>query len=98
MQDEQEVLTTFKEYGEKFESLKPGEVIPFYHYPSILISDDQAVALKNQLEAWFVLKKVMSDLKKQSYKHNLMRDLKVTFQSAHLATITGAATPFKQDE
>ena len=97
MQDEQEVLKTFKEYGEKFESLKPGEIIPYYHYPSILISDDKAVALKNQLEAWLVLKKVMGDLKQQGYKYNLMRDLKVTFQSDNLATITGAATRFKQD-
>ena len=98
MQDEQEVLRTFNKYGKKFESLKPGEVISFYHYPSILISDDKAVALKNKLEAWFVLTKVMGDLKKQGYKYSSTRDLKVTFQSERLATITGTATRFKHDD
>ncbi len=98
MTDEQEVLKTFEEYSEKFQSLKPRDVMDYYHYPSILISDDKAAALKNKLEAWFVLTKVMGDLKQQGYKYNLTRDLKVTFQSARLATLTGAATRFREDK
>lgn len=97
MQDEQEVLKTFKDYGEKFESLKPGEVIPFYHYPSILIGNDKAVALKNKLEAWFVLTKVMGNLKQDNYHHSELRDLKVKLLSKNLATITGKAKRVRKD-
>ena len=98
MQDEQKVLDTFNDYSKKFELLKPGELTPFYHYPSILISDDKAAALKNKLEAWFVLTKVMGDLKKENYHHSVMRDLKVKFLSEKLATITGAAKRVREDK
>lgn len=39
MKDEaSKVLETFKQYGEAFSMLKPRELLPFYHYPSLLIS------------------------------------------------------------
>ena len=98
MQDEQKVLDTFNDYSKKFELLKPRELTPFYHYPSILISDDKAAALKNKLEAWFVLTKVMGDLKRDNYHQSEMRDLKVKLLSKNLATITGAAKRVRKDK
>jgi len=99
MKDEtSKVLETFNEYGAAFTMLKPGAVLHFYHYPSILISHDKSVVMKNGLEAWFTLKKIMGDLKREKYHRNEMRDLKVKFLSENLATITGAATRYRKDE
>ncbi len=33
MTDEQEILKTFEEYSKKFQSLKPIDVMGYYHYP-----------------------------------------------------------------
>ena len=98
MTDEQEILKTFEEYSEKFQALKPRDVMGYYHYPSILINDDKAAALKNPLEAYIALKIAMGDLKKQGYEYAYTRNLKVTMQSDHLAIITGAATRFRKDD
>lgn len=98
MKDEtSEVLETFNNYGEAFELLKPKAVLLFYHYPLILISQDKSAALKNQLEGWFALKKVMGDLKRENYDKSEMRDLKVKFLSENLATITGTAKRLRKD-
>lgn len=97
MRDEQEVLETFKNYGAAFELLKPKELLPYYHYPCILISQDKSAALRNQLEAWFALKKVIGDLKRENYEKSCMRDLRVKLQSNNLATITGTAERLRKD-
>lgn len=97
MSDEQEVLKTFKNYSSTFELLSAKELLPYYHYPCILVSQDKSAALRNQLEAWFALKKVMGDLKRENYHKSCMRDLQVKFQSNNLATITGAAKRLRKD-
>lgn len=97
MSDEQEVLETFKNYSSKVELLSAKELLPYYHYPCILISQDKSIALKNQLEAWFVLKKVIGDLKQENYAKSPMRDLQVKLQSNNLAAITGAAKRLRKD-
>ncbi len=63
-----------------------------------MISDDKAAALKNPLEAYIALKIAMGDLKTQGYDHAYTRDLKVTMQSDHLATIIGAAKRVREDK
>ena len=98
MSNEDEVLETFKNYSSTFELLNAKALLPYYHYPCILISQDKSVALKNQLEAWVALKKVIGDLKKENYAKSPLRDLKVKLQSNNLATITGAAKRLRKDE
>lgn len=98
MSDEDEVRETFENYSSTFERLNAEALLSYYHYPCILINQDKSVAVKNQLEAWFVLKKVISDLKKENYAKSPLRDLKVKLQSNNLATITGAAKRLRKDE
>jgi len=98
MSDEDEVRETFKKYSSTFELLSAKALLHFYHYPCILISQDKSAALRNQLEAWIALKKVIGDLKQENYKKSWMRDLQVKVQSNNLATITGAAKRVRQDE
>lgn len=92
------VLETFNQYSEAFSMLKPSALLPFYHYPSLLISHDKSVAMKNKLEGWLVFTKLISDLKRQKYDISEMRDLKVKFLSDDLAIITGAATRYRIDD
>lgn len=98
MSDEDEVLETFKKYSSTFELLNAKALLPYYHYPCILISQDKSAALKNQLEAWIALKKVIGDLKQENYDKSYMHDLQVKFQSDNLATITGTAERLRKDK
>lgn len=99
MKDEtSEVLEVFNEYGTAFTMLKPKALLPFYHYPSMLISPDKSVVIKNGLEAWLVFTKLMADLKRQNFdRSEIHNNTKVKFLSDNLAIITGAATRYKKD-
>ncbi|KJH69848.1 DUF6841 family protein [Aliterella atlantica] len=97
MSDEDDVLETFKKYSSTFELLSAKALLHFYHYPCILISQDKSAALRNQIEAWIALKKVIADLKQENYKKSWMRDLQVKLQSSNLATITGIAERLRKD-
>ena len=101
MQDEaSKVLETFNQYGEVFSMLKPRALLPFYHYPSMLISYDKSVVIKNGFEAWLVFTKLMADLKKQNFARSEIHEenTKVKLLSDNLATITGTATRYRKDE
>ena len=100
MKDEtSEVLETFNQYGEAFSMLKPRALLPFYHYPSMLISHDKSVVIKNGFEAWLVFTKLMADLKKQNFARSEIHEenTKVKLLSDNLATITGTATRYRKD-
>lgn len=100
MKDEtNEVLETFNQYGEAFSLLKPRALLSFYHYPSMLISHDKSVVIKNGFEAWLVFTKLMADLKKQNFARSEIHEekTKVKFLSDNLATITGTATRYRKD-
>jgi hypothetical protein len=100
MQDEaSKVLETFNQYGEVFSMLKPRALLPFYHYPSMLISYDKSVVIKNVLEAWLVFTKLIADLKKQNFARSEIHEenTKVKFLSDNLATIPGTATRYRKD-
>lgn len=94
-----EVLKTFNQYGEAFSMLKPRALLPFYHYPSMLISHDKSVVIKNGFEAWLVFTKLMADLKKQNFARSEIHEenTKVKFLSDNLATIPGTATRYRKD-
>ena len=95
-----EVLKIFNQYGEAFSMLKPRALLSFYHYPSMLISDDKSVVIKNGFEAWLVFTKLMADLKKQNFARSEIHEenTKVKLLSDNLATITGTATRYRKDE
>lgn len=100
MKDEtSEVLETFNEYGEAFELLKPKALLAFYHYPSMLISRDKSVVIKNELEAWLVFTKLIADLEGQNFDRSVIHEenTKVKFLTENLATITGTATRYRKD-
>lgn len=95
--DPQAILDTFHEYAKKFEHLKPSEVLPFYHYPAILISPDQVVAIKNRIEGFVIFKIVMGGLKQRGYDHSHMEALSVRYLSDELAIVSGIVIRCKKD-
>lgn len=99
MKDEtSKVLEIFNDYGAAFTMLKPRALLPFYHYPSMLISHDKSVVMKNGFEAWLVFTKLMADLKRQKFARSYIHEnTKVKFLSDNLAIITGAATRYRTD-
>lgn len=95
--DPQAVLDTFHQYAKTFEHLNPAKVLPFYHYPAILISPDKVVAIKNWIEGFVIFKIVMGGLKRRGYDHSHMESLSVRHLSDELAIVSGGVIRYKKD-
>lgn len=93
----QVILDRFHQYAETFESLKPSKVLPFFHYPAILITPDKIAAIKNQIEGFFTFKKVMSDLQRRGYHHAHTKSLSVRHLSNDLAIVSGIVIRCRKD-
>ncbi len=93
----QVILDTFHLYAKSFENLKPSQVLPFYHYPAILISPDKVVAIKNWIEGFVIFKIVMGGLKKRGYDHSHTESLSVRYLSHDLAIVSGIVIRCKKD-
>ncbi len=96
--DPQAVLSTFHRYAKTFETLRPSLVLPFYHYPAILISPSKAVAVKNRIVGFVVFLSIMRDLKRRGYDHNKTESLSVRQLSHNLAIISGTVIRYKKDD
>jgi hypothetical protein len=93
----QVILDRFHQYAETFESLKPCKVLPFFHYPAILIAPGKTAAIKNRIEGFFTFNKVMSDLKRRGYHYAHTKSLSVRQLSNDLAIVSGIVIRCKED-
>lgn len=91
----QAVLDTFRQYAQTFENLNPSTVLPFYHYPAMLVSPDKAVAIKNWIEGLVTFTIVMLDLKWRGYDHSKTESLCVNQLSDNLATVSGTVIRYQ---
>jgi hypothetical protein len=95
--DTQIILKTFQDYGKKFEELRPSSVLPYFHYPSLLISPDNEAAITNWFTGFVTFAMVMSSLKQRGYSHGKMPSLSARRLSNNLAIVSGNVIRYKQD-
>lgn len=94
----QVILDTFHRYAETFEHLKPAQVLPFYHYPALLIAPGKAVAIKNWVEGFIAFWVVMEGLRRRGYGHSHTDSLSVRYISHDLALVSGVVIRYKRDK
>jgi hypothetical protein len=95
--DTQTILNTFQDYAKTFESLNPLAILPFYHYPALLISSNKVAALNHQLEGLIKLSFVMAELKFRGYDHARTEFLSVRQLGNNLAIVSGVVIRYKKD-
>jgi hypothetical protein len=97
MTDEEALIkTTFEQYADAFQALKPKEVIPFLHFPAMLISPEKVAVLGNPAIGYLVFRKVMKDLKLRCFQSSITKSLNVQQLSDNLAIVTGLVIRYKQ--
>lgn len=90
------IKKTFEQYADAFQVLKPAKVIPFIHFPAILISPEKVAVIGNSVIGYFVFKKVMKDLKLRCFRGSTTESLNVQQLSDNLAIVTGLVIRYKQ--
>jgi hypothetical protein len=90
------IQKTFAQYAEAFQALKPAKVLPFFHFPAMLISPEKVAVIGNPIIGYFGLKKVMQDLKRRCFTRSYIESLKVQQLSDTMAIVTGVVIRYKQ--
>jgi ketosteroid isomerase-like protein len=90
------IQKTFEQYAEAFQALEPAKVLPFYHFPAMLISPEKTAVIGNSIIGFFGFGKVMKDLKRRCFSRSEAKSLNVQQLSNNLAIVTGAVIRYKQ--
>jgi hypothetical protein len=97
MMDESTLIQkTFEEYAEAFQALEPKQILPFFHYPVMLIAPDKVAVVRNPIMGYFGFKKVMKELKQRCFTRSYAESLQVQQLSENLAIVTGVVIRLKQ--
>ena len=97
MTDEKDrIEKAFQQYADAFQALKPAKVLPFFHFPAMLISPEKAAVIGNPIIGFFGFRKVMKDLKRRCFTRSYTESLKVQQLSDNLAIVTGLVIRYKQ--
>jgi hypothetical protein len=90
------IKKTFEQYADAFQALEPGKIIPFIHFPAMLISPEKTVVMGNQIVAYLGFRKVMKDLKDRCFSRSIARSIKVKQLDETLAIVTGLVIRYKR--
>lgn len=90
------ILKTFQQYAEAFQALEPAKILPFYHFPAMLISPEKVAVIGNPIIGYFGFKKVMQELKQRCFIESEAKFLNVQQLSDNLAIVTGVVIRYKQ--
>lgn len=97
MTDEEALIkTTFEQYADAFQALKPKKVLPFIHFPAMLISPEKVAVLGNPAIGYLVFNKVMKDLRRRCFRGSITKSLNVQQLDDNLAIMTGLVIRYKQ--
>ncbi|PSB21599.1 nuclear transport factor 2 family protein [Phormidesmis priestleyi ULC007] len=97
MTDEKDLIEkAFQQYADAFQALDPAKVLPFFHFPAMLISPEKAAVIGNPIIGYFGFSKVMKDLKRRCFTRSVAESLHVQQLSDNLAIVTGVVIRFKQ--
>lgn len=86
----------FEQYADAFQALEPAKILPFYHFPAMLISPEKVAVIGNSIIGYFGFKKVMQDLKQRCFTRSEARSLHVQQLSDNLAIVTGLVIRYKK--
>lgn len=98
MNDEPTVLKTFRDYTEAFRKLDPNALLPFYHYPALIIDKDkEPKVLTNRIIGWIGFYGAMRDLRKQGFGYSELHELSGKQLSENVVIVSGTATRHRND-
>jgi len=97
MTDEKDLIEkAFQQYADAFQALDPAKVLPFFHFPAMLISPEKAAVIGNPIIGFFGFSKVMKDLKRRCFTRSEAKSLNVQQLSDNLAIVTGLVIRYQQ--
>lgn len=97
MTDEKDLIEkAFQQYADAFQALEPAKVLPFFHFPAMLISPEKAAVIGNSIIGYFGFGKVMKDLKRRCFTRSYTEPLNVQQLSDNLAIVTGFVIRLKK--
>ena len=97
MTDEKDLIEkAFQQYADAFQALDPAKVLPFFHFPAMLISPEKAAVIGNPIVGYFGFSKVMKDLKRRCFTQSYTKSLEVQQLSDNLAIVTGRVIRLKK--
>jgi 3-oxoadipate enol-lactonase len=89
------IRLTFLQYAQAFNSLDPTQVEPFFQVPSMLMTSDLVVVMKESKEVIGVFTALMDGLKKKSFKESkILGSLQVSQFSNNQGQVVGIAKRF----
>lgn len=99
MNDESTVLDTFRDYTEAFRKLDPKALLPFYHYPALVINkDEKPKILIHPIIGLFGFSGVMKDLRKKGFGYSKLHELSAKQLSENVVIVSGTATRHRKDD
>jgi hypothetical protein len=96
MKEEDLIQKRFEEYAKAFQALKPEKVLPFFHFPAMLISPEKIAVISNPVIGYFGFKKAMKELEQRCFSRSIAESLNVQQLSDNLAIVTGVVIRYKQ--
>ncbi|QYO67611.1 hypothetical protein [Leptolyngbya sp. 7M] len=90
------IQKTFEQYAEAFQALQPRKVLPFFHFPAMLISPGKVAVISNPVVGCFGFKQAMKDLKRRCFTRSYAESLAVQQLSDDTAIVTGKVIRLKQ--
>ncbi|WP_310425870.1 alpha/beta hydrolase [Chamaesiphon sp. VAR_48_metabat_135_sub] len=90
------IYQTFREYAEAFNLLDPTQVEPFFQVPSMLMTSDLVVVMKESKEVTGVFAVLMDKLRKDNFKESKILSLQVSQLSDNQGLVVGVAKRFNQ--
>lgn len=92
------IQETFEQYVQAFQPLRPLDVLPFYHYPALLITPEKAAVISNRIIGFCGFRKAMAELKRRGFSRSYTESLQVKQLSDMLAIVTGVVIRLKTDD
>lgn len=90
------IKTEFEQYAAAFQLLKPAKVLPFFHFPVMLITPERTAIIGNPIVGYLGFKKAMNDLKRRCFTRSEARSIQVQHLSDNLAIVTGIVIRYKR--
>lgn len=98
MNDETEILKTFRAYSDTFKQKNALALLPFYDYPALIVDrDEKPKVLSNPIVAAIGLHLAIQKLSKQGYAYSQIHELEAKQLRHNLAIVSGMAARHKEN-
>jgi hypothetical protein len=86
--DDENIVQTFTDYVQAFQTLKPRSVVPYCHIPCIFISSQGVVVMTNPTEVETFITKLIEGLRARGYARSELTRLHVNRLSESVAAVS----------